>query len=616
MTRSHTWRRLVSPGVVAVLLLAACSSDDGGSSTDSAAPDTAVADTAAPDTAAPDSAAPDTAAPDTEAESDTTEAPAEGDQVIPDGVNMTGTGPSPEGAGLLSQAAVDQDSCAENGRTNFNVAGGGPFCVNPWPEGSDNGGETAPGVTATEVKVIAYVPNDQMMAAGTGGQPAVNQATGEPASAGDSVIDTLAIYEYAVENLQSFQLWGRTPVVEIVEASGVDEAAQRADALAVIDKQPFLVADLTATATGGAPIFSAAVAAQEIVVASASTSSEIGAEQSPYRWNYASDTDAAPILAASFLGKTLTGGTAQYAGDEAMTTQPRSFGAVYPTTGFNLDAFNEALADNGGEPLTEAVEFDPADAAQIGEQAPTIINRLKSSGVTSVVLFANNAVITPLMAAATAQDYNPEWIFTGFAFQDFDGFARGYDQEQMRHAFGISGLFPYVEVGDEYDYFTVFNWYWGTQAGNNWAITGGVADFVYRGMHYAGPTLNAENFKAGLFSAPALGGAATGTVVYQTGYGNTTAMPYEEYAQLGTDVALAWWNADLEGPSQVVGIPGLGKFVYLDEGKRYNYTGLPDEEPVFFDPATAVGEVPITAQFASGEIPPASPCVGCPSEGG
>ena len=251
-----------------------------------------------------------------------------------------------------------------------------------------------------------------------------------------------------------------------------------------------------------------------------------------------------------------------------MTTQPRAFGAVYPATGFDLDSFEKAFADNGGEPLTEAVEFDPANAAQIGEQAPTMINRLKASGVTSVVLFADNSVLTPLLAAATAQDYHPEWIFTGFAFQDFDGFARGTTRTRYVTRFGISGLFPYVETGDEYAYFTPFNWYWGGKAGNNWSISGGIADFVYRGMHYAGPTLNAENFKAGLFSAPATGGAATGTVVYQTGYGNTPGMPYEEYAQLGTDVALAWRNADLEGPSQVVGIPGLGKFVYLNEGKR------------------------------------------------
>jgi hypothetical protein len=72
-------------------------------------------------------------------------------------------------------------------------------------------------------------------------------------------------------------------------------------------------------------------------------------------------------------------------------------------------------------------------------------------------------------------------------------------------------------------------------------------------------------------------------------------------------------NADLEGPSQVVGIPGLGKFVYLTDGKRYSYKTLPDEEPVYFDPATAVGEVDMRGPVRLWRIPPASPCVDCPS---
>jgi hypothetical protein len=57
-------------------------------------------------------------------------------------------------------------------------------------------------------------------------------------------------------------------------------------------------------------------------------------------------------------------------------------------------------------------------------------------------------------------------------------------------------------------------------------------------MHYAGPTSTPKlQGRCSPLPPPA---AATGTVVYQTGYGNTPGMPYEEYAQLGTDVALAW----------------------------------------------------------------------------
>ena len=93
-------------------------------------------------------------------------------------VTGKGTGPQPKGLGLGSAAALAQKTCTPNGRTSFNIVGGGPFCVNPWPKGKDNGGATAPGVTATEVKIVAYIPNDQMLAGGTGAAGPKNQATG------------------------------------------------------------------------------------------------------------------------------------------------------------------------------------------------------------------------------------------------------------------------------------------------------------------------------------------------------------------------------------------------------------------------------------------------------
>src|SRR6478736_7130875 len=85
-------------------------------------------------------------------------------------VKGPGTGPQPAGLGLGSKAALSQDNCAPDGHTNFNTVGGGPFCVNPWPAGKDNGGATAPGVTKTSVTVVAYVPTPEMISA-AGGQP-------------------------------------------------------------------------------------------------------------------------------------------------------------------------------------------------------------------------------------------------------------------------------------------------------------------------------------------------------------------------------------------------------------------------------------------------------------
>ena len=159
---------------------------------------------------------------------------------------------------------------------------------------------------------------------------------------------------------------------------------------------------------------------------------------------------------------------------------------------------------------------------------PTLITKLKAAGVTSVVPFVNNTLMGPLLKAATAQEFSPEWVFTGYSYQDFDAFARGYDQEQMKHAFGLSVLFP--SISGLPDYLDVYNWYWGKNQGNFWGIASGLFNSTYTAIQYAGPTLTAENVKKGFFSVPATGGATTGTVAFQSGYGKTVGMPYDEYS--------------------------------------------------------------------------------------
>ncbi len=528
-------------------------------------------------------------------------------------VTGPGTGPQPKGQGLGSTAALAGKSCTENGRTSFNVVGGGPFCVNPWPAGQSNGGATAQGVTAKEVKVVAYLPDEQQAASGTGAAAPKNQATGQTAKIADTITDFQKVYDYAQKQLGTFQLWGRTPKFEIVTQSGTDETAQRADALAVINKKPFMVFDMTGTSTGGSPVFSSTVAARKIVVVSASTTATVGAQQSPYRWNYGADNDAGTPLTAAFVGRSLAGEKAQWAGDKDLKSKTRTFGVVYPTSGFDLDDFQKLLTQNGGPKITQAVGFDPTDPATVADQAPTLITKLKSSGVTSVISFADNALMAPLTKAATAQEYSPEWVFTGYGYQDFDGFARTYDPDQMKHAFGLSVLSPYT--ADAPDYLDVFNWYWSKTQGNTFSITGGMFNFVYYAMHYAGPTLTAANLKLGLFSAPAVGGAANGTIVGQSGFGKTVGLPYDSYALLGSDRGLAYWDPDVTAGSQAVNLVGKGAFMYLDGGKRYGYKNFTKTEPKFFDADGAVSEAPIGSLFPSGTVSPASPCTECPSSG-
>ena len=102
--------------------------------------------------------------------------------------------------------------------------------------------------------------------------------------------------------------------------------------------------------------------------------------------------------------------------------------------------------------------------------------------------------------------------------------------------------------------------------------------FIYQAIHYAGPTLTAQNVKKGLFAVPSTGGASDGTTNFQQGFGRTVGMPYDEYALLGTDRNLAWWNPDITGGANAVAsIVGKGKFMYLDGGKRYAYSEFPTQ---------------------------------------
>ena len=462
------------------------------------------------------------------------------------------------------------------------------------------------------MKVVAYVPNDSM---DTGSAGPKNMQTGEKASVDDVVADWQKMYDYAQQQFGTYQLWGRKVDMEVVTASGADEAAQRADALEVINRKPFMVVDVTGTATGGAPVFATTVAGRKILTVSSSTTSEIGAKQSPYRWNYGADPDAGTPLTAAFVGRSLSGKKAQWAGDKGLQSKTRALGIVYPTTGFDLAEFQRLVKQDGGPAIAQAVNFDPDDTSHFTDQAQTLVTRLKSSGVTTVILFADPSMTTPLTKAATDQEYFPEWIITGYGYHDYDLFAESYDQKQASHMFGLSVLFPYISGAP--DYLDSFTWFWGKNQGNTWSIAPGLFGFTYGAIQYAGPTLTADNVKKGLFSVPATGGAATGTVTFQAGYGKTVGMPYDEYSQLGSDRALAWYDPDASGQMQAANLTGKGLFQYMDGGKRYSYKNLPKSEPKFFDKSKATTEVPITSQFtAGGSVPAATPCTQCPSNGG
>ena len=52
------------------------------------------------------------------------------------------------------------------------------------------------------------------------------------------------------------------------------------------------------------------------------------------------------------------------------------------------------------------------------EAAPGIITKLKTAGVTSVIMFTDIAQGGAMTKVATQQEYSPEWVLTAYQYQD------------------------------------------------------------------------------------------------------------------------------------------------------------------------------------------------------
>ena len=122
---------------------------------------------------------------------------------------------------------------------------------------------------------------------------------------------------------------------------------------------------------------------------------------------------------------------------------------------------------------------------------------------------------------------------TAFQFADLGLLSRGYDQTQWAHAFGLSGLGPYIKTVSAAP---VFDWYWGQERHQGTSVTYaslGTRWLAY-GIQYAGPKLTAKTFQQGYFATPARGATA---------YGKTAGLPYDEYMQFGSTASGAWYDA-------------------------------------------------------------------------
>ena len=107
------------------------------------------------------------------------------------------------------------------------------MCVKAWKAGADNGGATAQGVTKDRITVVAVLPNDTQLE--TDPVTPKHMADKSPSTYED------AIHDYLLPQMKFYETWGRDIEVKFLTSSGSDEAAQRADVVAIKAMKPFAV---------------------------------------------------------------------------------------------------------------------------------------------------------------------------------------------------------------------------------------------------------------------------------------------------------------------------------------------------------------------------------------
>jgi len=546
--------------------------------------------------------------------------------VVPASVSAVGaaTIPRPEGAGppvpasgMGTQAALDNPRCRHDdpkygpyGRFDTTELGSAAPCVKAFKAGEDNGGATAQGVTKDKITVVAIIPNEDQ-------QKTDPVAPKLRASNAASTYQN-AFYDYMLPQMRFYETWGRDIEVKFVKSSGNDEAAQRADLVAITAMKPFaaIVYAQPPASTPPLTVLEAGLAKAKIVTIGYAATAKEAAAQEPYRWN-ASDSQAGAINSAEVMGKQLAGKKAQYGGDD-VKNQTRKFGVVYDPTATDYASFTSTLAKYKGK-VTTPIQFSATTAAdQVATQAATAVTKMKADGVTTIVNFS--APFSDLMKAADSQEWTPEWFYNGTGFADLAILARGYPQTQAKHGFGISAISaipepenvtpPALSYQDQVD---PLNWYWGVDVGTSASRTAApIFAWLLPGIQMAGPKLTPKTFQQGLFAMPPRGGAVDNqTYGSLFAWGKGPKLPYNAHAYSGLDFSPFWYDPNTTGPSNGVNLVGDGVNWFVDGGKRYLATTWPTQPIKWFDKNGAVFDFKTVPQ--AGYV---GDCNECPSHGG
>jgi hypothetical protein len=433
----------------------------------------------------------------------------------------------------------------------------------------DNGGATAPGVTATEIRMVVSGGPE-----GWVDQKLSSSATNPQDENGTS--RTWRIYQ---EWLNShYQFYGRKLRFYAMDLNAPATATNPDDAKRAKVTDMKQKVDPFAVTTYEQGVFIEEAARQKIVATGEwvdQYTDDFYQQHRPYIWTWHASATTMRKLTAEYVCGRLVNRPAKFAGPQYVTQQ-RKFAVVYQTAvgrGNAGDEVERYLKQQCGVQVTK-VAWDTA-------AGPTVISRLVADGVTSVINTLAWGETNGMTNAAAKAGYFPEWIIGGEGVSDTNVQGRINDPAEWSHAFGISAMEieePQGFGGDNTSYWDATRAYKEIDPAGNPDRRASLVFFnlqqIANGIQMAGPNLTPETFEKGLFSVPLRQGppnwAASGG--FRPGnYGYATA------------VGEIWWDTKA---SDSMGNPGA--FRWTRNGERWTLGHLPPGETTVFTEGIAV----------------------------
>ena len=466
-----------------------------------------------------------------------------------------------------------------------------PNCVPLWPEGGDNGGATHRGVTADEIVVAFYM--------------------GQQTAASQGAIDNLGLADLTDEEVAEnrtrmigayndlHETYGRRVRWEPLEASGgpSDEAAARADAIRAAEE---IGAFAVLGGPSGTNAFVEELVDREVVcLCTNSQPAEAYVRWAPYVWGGLMASSQTLIQFAEYLDGRVAFRPAEFAGDPAFRERERVLGWVrYETADGAYEeasAFMTELLEERGIETVASIAYIYGTGDTLAEDAANAISRLKSEGATTVIFSGDPIMPIYLTQAATAQDYYPEWVMSGLTALDIRGFARQYDQDQWRNAFGLSLLLPPLDPDYVQRSGNLISWHLGEELTSYPSIY--EWGRLFQGIHLAGPVLTPASFGEGLFSFDRVHSHQT---EFGVSYGEGL-WPLPDYTG-ADDVTEIWWDPDAIDPTELDEVRGM--YRYTDGARRFGPGEIGELRGSLFDPE---GTIIYFEERPEGDRPPQYP---------